>query len=91
MSGTNSHRQNASKALMTCLPCRMDGCGDCVDKIMLLLGRPQICGCERQLHDEKIQGEPRLEQIRDPVTGDVYAPGLVAKHDGGVKFHGEGD
>jgi hypothetical protein len=29
-------------------------------------------------------GEPMLQQISDPETGDVFAPGLVVKYDGQV-------
>lgn len=36
-------------------------------------------------------GEPVLNQVEDPFTGDIHAPGLVVKKDGSVEFRNERD
>lgn len=72
---------------MTCGSCIKGNCEDCVDRLLLLALRDAICGCTRKLHDDKMQGEARLQQVADPETGAVYAPGLTVTEDGEVEFN----
>lgn len=61
----------------------------CPDKIFLILGKDTVCTCKKSGHEDAITGEPRRNQIQDPFTGDVHAPGLVVKADTGeVEFTG---
>jgi hypothetical protein len=41
-----------------------------------------ICECRKKDHG----GEPREQQIRDPFTNEIVAPGLTVDMDGNVKF-----
>jgi hypothetical protein len=71
---------------MVCVPCRRGDCNECVDILRLAYTEVPVCQCTRQNHN----GEPINQQILDPETGTVYAPGLEVTRDGEVKFHGRG-
>jgi hypothetical protein len=71
---------------MVCVSCKQGNCRGCVDVTRAALGREgTICKCLRQGHD----GEPRNEQILDPESGTVYAPGLHVTQDGDVNLNKE--
>ena len=66
---------------MTCPRCHEGKCDECVDVGRFLAGfEKPICQCIRKNH----AGEPADQQILDPETGAVHAPGLVVKADGTV-------
>lgn len=69
---------------MVCVPCRRGDCTECVDVLRSVYTDVMVCQCTRENHD----GEPVRQQILDPETGTVYAPGLEVTIDGEVKFHG---
>lgn len=69
------HGQQTAKDLMRCPSCRENNCAGCLDKIFLILGKEPVCTCEREGHDDAINGEPRRAQVIDPLTGDIYGPG----------------
>ncbi len=75
------HDQKADRKHMICPKCGEGDCEKCVDVYRYLAGfEKPICQCRRKNHD----GEPVDQQILDPETGDVHAPGLVVKADGEV-------
>jgi hypothetical protein len=69
-----------------CKACSLGFCAECVDVIRILTGAYQTsgpaCGCRNDGHD----GEPRDQQVKDPFTGDIHGPGMIAKEDGTVLF-----
>lgn len=69
---------------MVCVSCLQGKCGQCVDMVLILAGRPQICLCKKPGHS----GEPRDKQISDPETGTVYGPEMFATREGNVVFRG---
>lgn len=75
------HSQKPDKKHMTCPKCHEGKCDECVDVARILAGfQNEICQCTRKKH----AGEPQAEQILDPSTGTVYAPGLKVSIDGKV-------
>lgn len=75
------HSQKPSRQHMTCPNCHQGKCENCVDVGRLLAGfENTICQCRKKGHS----GEPRDQQILDPSTGTVYAPGLKVDVDGKV-------
>lgn len=76
-----SGKSRIDKRRMVCAPCLKGDCDNCVDVIHAALRMPEICTCTRKGHG----GEPALNQIKDPVTGDVYTPGLVVRENGEVE------
>ena len=75
------HDQKPNKRHMTCTNCSLGNCNNCVDVTRYLAGFTMpICQCSRKGHN----GEPRDQQILDPETGTVYAPGLEVDIDGKV-------
>lgn len=75
--------------MFNCPECRNGACQNCPDRILLILGRDLVCSCTKANHQELVSGEPRLQQIEDPFTGDVHGPGMVVSaEDGQVKFTG---
>ncbi len=77
--------QKVDKRHMICENCRMNFCEGCIDVSLINLGRQGFCQCQRQGHD----GEPNKQQVLDPETGTVHAPGLTVTHDGKVERRGE--
>lgn len=63
-----------------CTRCKANQCEQCVDVLRALYSDRMICKCRRKNHN----GEPMDQQIADPTTGDVYAPGLVVREDGTI-------
>lgn len=54
---------------------------------MVLLDKDRLCSCGRSGHEDAVTGEPRVEQIEDPFTGDVHAPGAIIRRETGeVEF-----
>lgn len=80
------HDQRPDPRLMVCLDCKLGQCENCIDRLRALYTTDWICTCTRKLHAEKRDGEPTLNQVEDPFTGDIHAPGLVVGEDGQVKF-----
>ena len=80
------HSQKGDEDTFVCRQCRLEHCDQCLDKLRLLYAKDRLCRCRRTLHLEKIMGEPRLNQIEDPETGMIYAPGLTVNRDGKVTF-----
>lgn len=77
------HSQKPTRRLMICKPCKDGSCGSCVDILRSVYTDKMICQCDRRGHD----GEPINNQILDPETGTVYAPGLEVSANGEVKFN----
>lgn len=76
------HDQKPKDGLMVCPECRKGNCVSCVDALLFIArgeGR-EYCKCKRKGHN----GEPRDQQILDPETGTVHAPGLTISKDGEV-------
>jgi hypothetical protein len=85
--GRGGHNQQTNEKLFDCPSCRGGNCSNCVDRIMVLLGRPTTCTCGRSGHDDAITGEPRSNQVEDPFTGDIHGPGATIKAESGeVEF-----
>lgn len=78
------HSQKADRKHMICKKCEEDKCVECVDTLRSIFFEKAICECRRKKHN----GEPRDEQILDPETGTVHAPGLTVTEDGTVTFNG---
>jgi hypothetical protein len=77
--------QKPNKRHMTCPNCHNGDCNNCVDVTRILAGyTDEICQCTRKNHS----GEPQQNQILDPETGTVHAPGLTVDIDGKVTRHG---
>jgi len=75
------HDQKTKKKHLICPPCHNGRCDNCVDVARFLLGfEDRLCECTKKGHD----GEPLDQQILDPSTGTVYAPGLKVDIDGKV-------
>lgn len=64
---------------MVCIPCTRGECQNCVDILRIVYATKTICRCEKRGHS----GEPRDQQVLDPETSTVHAPGLS------VDIHGE--
>lgn len=85
--GKGGHRQEVDKRLLDCPSCRGGNCSNCADRVLVLLGRDRVCSCGRSTHEDAINGEPRINQVEDPFTGDVHAPGAIVESETGkVKF-----
>lgn len=82
--GGRKHDQKVADAMMACPNCRNGNCGNCVDKVLLILQKDPTCTCKKSGHADAVQGEARLNQIKDPETSDVYGPGLKVTRDGDV-------
>lgn len=80
------HDQRPEPRMMVCPNCKQDKCESCVDRLRRIYSDETICTCTRKLHAEKRDGEATLNQIKDPITGDIHAPGLIVTADGEVKF-----
>lgn len=74
------HSQRPDKSNMVCTRCSAGKCEECVDILRMVYTDKTICTCTRQGHS----GEPRDQQILDPDTGAVHAPGMVIDKDGGI-------
>ena len=66
------HSQKPDDALFTCKNCKDNNCTECVDVLRVVYTDHMICRCSRADHN----GEPRDSQIADPISGDIYGPGL---------------
>ncbi len=84
----NLSRQERRKTLLdgkpvgnfTCTKCKANKCSFCIDVVRYIAGLPSICKCMSRNHS----GEPFNNQILDPDTGSVYAPGMEVKPDGTI-------
>ena len=77
------HDQKPKREHLVCKPCSEGNCARCVDVYRYLSGKKDpICECRKKDHG----GEPREQQIRDPFTNEIVAPGLTVDMDGNVKF-----
>lgn len=83
MSRSRKHSQRPTKRDMTCPNCKWNNCAECVDVVLILAGRPTVCTCTRRCHS----GEPIDQQVLDPFTGTVHAPGLEVAEDGTITRH----
>lgn len=70
-----------SPALFVCARCQSGDCEQCIDVMRVIVNLVPICHCPIPEHD----GEPFKQQILDPTTGDVHAPGLIVKEDGSIE------
>lgn len=77
----SKHSQKSEPKYMVCSECVRDCCELCVNVSLILLGRNEICECKKQGHN----GEPRDQQVLDPETGAVHAPGLTITEEGEVQ------
>lgn len=71
---------------MVCSNCKEDKCEACIDRLRAIYSSVHLCECKRKLHAEKRDGEPTSNQVEDPFTGNVEAPGLTVNTDGTVTF-----
>lgn len=77
----NGRRDKGFKeSSFVCTHCIADMCDECTDILRVIANLPEICKCTAPGHS----GEPALQQVRDPFSGDVHAPGLVVKNDGEI-------
>lgn len=74
------HDQKGQAHKFVCPKCREDKCVECFDIVRIFANLPAICFCTRRNHS----GEPRDNQVADPFTGDVHAPGLTVTYEGEV-------
>lgn len=67
-----------------CTHCQEGNCDSCIDIGRVMMVRVAdfvpICKCKTPGHD----GEPVDQQVKDPFTGTVHAPGLEVSEDGTV-------
>jgi hypothetical protein len=70
--------------MFNCPACRSGECVNCPDRTFLLLGKEPVCTCKRTDHNDKIAGEPRIQQVEDPFTGDIHGPGLIIDAESGT-------
>jgi hypothetical protein len=77
------HDQKPDDRHFVCSNCHNGNCFECVDVLRMVYTDETICRCTRRGHD----GEPNSQQILDPETGAVYAPGLVVSEDGEVTYN----
>lgn len=63
-----------------CTHCKGGNCSHCVDVARAAFDMEAICHCKERGHG----GEPLDQQIKDPETGTVYAPGLSVTEGGEV-------
>lgn len=75
------HDQRAIPKNTVCMSCQRGECNHCVDVIRAIAGfSEELCHCKRKNHSI----EPNTQQILDPETGTVYAPGLHVTKEGKV-------
>lgn len=79
--GRQHHNGKIDPKRLVCTHCLQGNCNRCVDTVHIVLGMDCWCQCKRKEHS----GEPNTQQIRDPETGTVYAPGLKVTEDGKVE------
>lgn len=72
------------KIPFVCEECKFGACANCVDVLRMVYSDITICQCKRSGHS----GDPTDNQIVDPFTGSVHAPGLTVSRDGKVEFDG---
>lgn len=65
---------------MVCAHCIQGNCNKCLDVARAVFGMELLCECKKSTHN----GEPITQQIADPTTGTVHAPGLTVDIDGKV-------
>jgi hypothetical protein len=75
------HDQKTDRRHMVCKACEVGNCVECIDVLRMVYTNKTICECIRQNHS----GEPRDQQILDPESGTVFAPGLKVTIDGTVE------
>jgi hypothetical protein len=78
------HDQRGADSNYVCSNCKGGACEVCVDGLRVYFTEVTICRCKKKDHEDKMRGEPRLNQIADPFDGSVHAPGLVVTEDGTV-------
>lgn len=76
----SKHSQRPDKSLMTCMRCKNGDCNNCVDVLRMVYTDQTICQCTRKNHS----GEPVDQQIADPFTGAIHAPGLTVEPNGEI-------
>lgn len=74
------HDQKGDDEKFVCSMCKQDLCEFCIDVKRAIYSKEMICRCKRKAH----AGEPRDQQILDPVTNDVHTPGLIISESGTV-------
>lgn len=82
MARVQARRQQPTKREMTCPSCKRGECTNCPDVLLAALGRSVGCTCTRANHS----GEPNQQQIMDPETGTVHAPGLEVGNNGQISM-----
>lgn len=70
-----------SPAPFVCARCMLGDCEQCIDVMRVIVDLKEICHCLIPDH----RCEAINQQIKDPETGDVYAPGLIVRKDGSVE------
>lgn len=78
---TGSSQRYTPKTEFICTHCSAGDCNNCSDIMRIIVNLPEICQCARPEHS----GEPVNQQILDPETGDVHAPGMVIHEDGSIE------
>lgn len=64
-----------------CSGCKENTCSNCIDVMRVgVLALDPICQCSKPKHS----GEPRNNQVMDPITETVYGPELSVDKDGTV-------
>jgi len=82
------HKQKPEPRNVTCAKCQKNQCEQCVDALLLAIGRDKnICQCDRPDHQARRDGEPRVRQVLDPISGSVFTEsGVEVTVDGEVRY-----
>jgi len=75
------HDQRGRADPFVCEGCQYGVCERCIDVLRSIYSKELICKCKRKNH----MGEPRDQQILDPETNAVHAPGMIIHEDGEVE------
>ncbi len=77
------HSQKDKDKNWTCVQCQDKLCMACVDIIRMTYTDVKICRCKLKGHNT----EAFTQQVLDPETNTVHAPGLTVGEDGSVHYH----
>lgn len=97
------HSQKAAPWTKVCPLCKAGACHECVDVFRAVYADDRICTCKKANHKTDVGlaittrsamrlsegNEAHTQQIEDPTTGIIHAPGLTVSPDGEVKFRDE--
>lgn len=97
------HSQKSHPFYKKCTSCTEGMCEKCIDVVRSMYADDKICTCKKSGHGSSVRlaitqltvaklspgNEAHTQQIMDPISGVIHAPGLTVSPEGEVKFRDE--